>query len=152
MAPPAREGYRDPSAPIGVTSRFDADRMAGAWVVRGRMPPDAALGTVSFVALDATPIMETIDASGTEPRKTVWHGEQRQPGRYEFVTDDGSSRRDVVVIWVDEGHRTAAIGDPAGRFAWVLDRQPAGGTDRIRAARQILEFNGFDLGEMRMRP
>jgi apolipoprotein D and lipocalin family protein len=56
------------------------------------------------------------------------------------------------VLWVDDGFRTAAVGDPAGRFAWVLDRQPAGGADRIEAARRMLAFGGFDLSAMQMRP
>ena len=56
------------------------------------------------------------------------------------------------MVWVDEGYRTAAIGTPDGSFGWVLDRAASGGGDRITAAREILEFNGYDEGALRMRP
>jgi apolipoprotein D and lipocalin family protein len=42
-------------------------------------------------------------------------------------------------------------GEPKGRYAWVLDRSAEGGLDRIQAARAILEFNGYEAGEIALR-
>lgn len=47
------------------------------------------------------------------------------------------------VVWVDEGYRTLAVGTPSGAFGFVLDRA-GGGEDRLRAAAEILDFNGYD--------
>ncbi|WP_299295637.1 lipocalin [uncultured Tateyamaria sp.] len=152
VPPPETPSFRTQSAPIGVTTRFDGDRMSGDWFVRGALPGDETVQAVNFITLDALPTMVVSTNEGNGLRKTVWRGRERQSGRYEFRPDEGTVSRDLVVIWVDQGFRTAAIGDPAGRFAWVLDRAPTGGADRITAARKVLVFSGFDLSKMVTRP
>ena len=143
---------RDPAAPIGVISRFDAEAMSGDWIVRGRMPRDSSLRAVTFITLDTLPTMVATFGEGEIVRTRVYRGLKLQAGHYAFSTDDRGDQRDVVVVWVDEGFRTAAIGDPRGTFAWVLDRAPEGGVDRVAAARQVLEFSGFDLRSMQLFP
>ncbi|MEO0865588.1 MAG: lipocalin, partial [Pseudomonadota bacterium] len=150
--PAAEMSFRDPAASIGVTSRFDGERMGGDWFVRGQLPPGADVYAVNFITLDQLPTMVISRADGELLRSTVWRGIERQPGRYEFRADAGGAMRDLVVIWIDDDFRTAAIGEPAGGFAWVLDRNPTGGADRIAAARDVLEFSGFDLSSMETRP
>ncbi|WP_367117647.1 hypothetical protein [uncultured Roseovarius sp.] len=54
-------------------------------------------------------------------------------------------------MWIDDSGRTIALGEPDGRYAWVLDRSSKGGFDRIQAAREILEFNGYDAGQIALR-
>ena len=49
---------------------------------------------------------------------------------------------DWWVIWVDVGYRTLAIGTPSGRFGFILDRGAIPG-DRLNAAREIFDFNGY---------
>ncbi|OZA12383.1 MAG: hypothetical protein B7Y02_07410 [Rhodobacterales bacterium 17-64-5] len=49
---------------------------------------------------------------------------------------------------MDEGYRTLAIGTPDGSFGFVLDRGPAA-ADRMTAARQIFDFNGYDVSALR---
>jgi apolipoprotein D and lipocalin family protein len=56
------------------------------------------------------------------------------------------------VLWVDEGYRTAVVGVPSGRAGWILNRDPQIPADRLEAARQILDFNGYDLTQLRMTP
>ena len=48
------------------------------------------------------------------------------------------------VIWADHAHRTLVLATPGGDMAVVLDRGQIG-QDRLRAAREILDFNGFDV-------
>ena len=50
-----------------------------------------------------------------------------------------------------EGFRTAVIGSPEGGYGWILDRRATGGEDRITAAQEILDFNGYDLSALQMR-
>ena len=60
--------------------------------------------------------------------------------------EDGEA---LVVMWVDDGFRTAAVGGSGGQAAAIIDRAPTGGADRIAAAREILDFNGWDVSRLR---
>jgi apolipoprotein D and lipocalin family protein len=48
-------------------------------------------------------------------------------------------------MWMDADNRTAAIGTPGGSFGWIMDRKATGGDDRIQAAREIMEWQGYDM-------
>lgn len=154
-APPPDDGaLRDPNAPIGVTSRYDDARFGGAWQVRGAYPVDGDLVTVERLerAQEGAAWVLAAQPCPTCPvSQTTWVAEVDVPGADRLRSPTGAMRR-AVVIWVDEGFRTAAIADPDGQFAWILDRSATGGADRIEAARQILEFSGFDLATMQVRP
>jgi apolipoprotein D and lipocalin family protein len=52
------------------------------------------------------------------------------------------------VLWVDEGYRTAVVGQPNGRAGWILNRDPVIPEDRWIAAREVLDFNGYDLSRL----
>ena len=157
--PPSGDGaaFRNLTAPIGVTSRYDNARFAGVWHVRGAYPRDADLVEVQRLGADTDDVQWSLvsrdcpAAGACQRRDTRLQAEVDQPGADRLRTSDGTTYR-AVVLWVDEGFRTAAVGDPSGAFAWVLDRKPRGGADRITAARQLLEFSGFDLSAMEMRP
>ena len=53
------------------------------------------------------------------------------------------------VLWVDADYRTLAVGTPDGRFGFILNRDGALPPDRLAAAREILEWNGYDLARLR---
>ena len=68
-----------------------------------------------------------------------------------FFLDYIGQRRmseEVVVLWVDEGFRTAALAARNGRAAAIVDRKASGGADRIEAARVLLRKNGFDVTKL----
>ena len=130
-------GARDPSAPIWSSTRFEPARFAGDWVVRqavGAAPRQLAVTS-------ATPDGFGWLADGV-PRTARLTG----PGR--FVLDGKGAGRDVWVLWVDDDFRTAALGTPDGSLGWIIDRGATGGTDRIAAAREIMEFNGYDVSKL----
>ena len=56
---------------------------------------------------------------------------------------------DYWVLWTDEDYRTAVVGAPNGRSGWILNRTPDIRADRLDAARDVLEFNGYDLGRLK---
>ncbi|SFS68467.1 apolipoprotein D and lipocalin family protein [Sulfitobacter marinus] len=147
QGPKLTDGYRDPSALIGSTSRYDAARFKGAWVVRGSFDADAP-ATVAFVDSRGGPAFQFCDSDGA--CDDVWPATSTGQGRYALTGPDGETKT-FWVLWVDEGFRTAAVGNPAGDFGWILDRKPTGGADRIRAAQEILDFNGYDISQLRMR-
>jgi apolipoprotein D and lipocalin family protein len=47
------------------------------------------------------------------------------------------------VLWVDEGYRTAVVGQPNGRAGWVLNREPGDPAGPLDRAREVLDFNGY---------
>ena len=55
---------------------------------------------------------------------------------------------EVVVLWVDERFRTAALAARNGRAAVIVARKIDGGMDRIEAARVLLRKNGFDISQL----
>lgn len=136
--PPAEAmiGLRNPTVPLGGTSRFDADRFAGDWQTV------ACLGTC-----DPAQRFE-VATDGTYLRRAV--GQDRAfritaPG----ILRQSGGDQVLVVMWVDEGFRTAAIGDADGGWAAILNRSRSPAPDRIRAATEILDFNGWDTGKLR---
>ena len=65
------------------------------------------------------------------------------------VLRSAAPEQTLVVMWIDEGFRTAAIGDANGRWAAILDRSAKSSRDRIKAATEILDFNGWDISQLR---
>ena len=51
-------------------------------------------------------------------------------------------------MWVDEDFETAVIGTASGSFGAILDRDGAIPPDRLAAARDILEFYGWNVSLM----
>jgi len=146
--------YRNQTVPIGVTSRFDAAKFAGPWQVRQVLPAEEKFGELRLITDNkgtrlrvAANVCDGAGICGTFAEDLATTREGR--GRYIVTMPDGK-RRKLWVLWVDEGFRTAVIGNPAGTYAWVLDRSRTGGADRIKAAREILDFNGYDPRQLKV--
>ena len=146
--------YRDQSSAIGVTSRYDAAKFAGLWYVRAGFDPDIAKMAFRMIDTAEGPKMRLgvflCDAAGvcgdfSEDLEAVSQGK----GRFRVSMPDGRTR-DFWVLWVDEGFRTAVLGNKAGTFGWIIDRSTSGGADRIKAAREILDFNGYDVSKLKV--
>ena len=155
IPPPVPSGpsYRDQTAPIGITSRFDAKKFEGVWYVRAGFDP--ALGRMAFRMIDTAkgPAMR-LGAFVCDPAGVCGDFAEDLPvkrmakGRYSVRMPDGKTR-EFWVLWVDEGFRTAVLGNKTGDFGWIVDRSTKGGADRIKAAREILDFNGYDVSRLR---
>jgi apolipoprotein D and lipocalin family protein len=52
------------------------------------------------------------------------------------------------ILWVDADYRVAAVGTPSGAFGRILSRDPQPRPDLLRAAREVLEFNGYDVSRL----
>ena len=147
-APDTVQGLRDSKALIGATSRYDAERFKGPWLVRDSFGDGVA--QVALVETTQGPAFQLCSQVGCGDGGTLWLAQQQGQGRYVLSRPDGSTRT-LWVLWVDEGFRTAVVGNPAGDFGWILDRSASGGADRIAAAREILDFNGYDTDQLRIR-
>lgn len=137
QAPPPQAGFRDQTAPIGGTTRFDPARFAGDWYVVAAFRDVPA--SVQSYAYDPVSGLLT-GPSGRQFRAG-------DPGVLSPV-DPGTGER-LVVMWVDEGFRTAAIGHPSGNDAVILDRKPRAAPDRLAAAKDILGWYGWEITQLK---
>ena len=69
------------------------------------------------------------------------------PGRFAVGRGPWAGRQ-MWVLWMDSGARTALVATPEGDKVLVLDRHAQGGVDRVAAARVVMGWQGFDLAAM----
>ncbi|EPX80833.1 lipocalin family protein [Litoreibacter arenae] len=145
------DGFRDTNVVITSSTRFDFMRFAGDWMViesfeqtprevtvsRLTFKPEA--GGYRYISKAAISPLAADAEGGDWPFLTVG-----QFGRLSPEVGDP-----VWVIWVDEDHRTAALGTPSGRFGMIVNRTKSLRPDRLKAAREILAFNGYDITKLR---
>lgn len=151
QAPTPQATYRDADVPLGITTRGGIDAMQGAWVVRAAFPDSASIRTVTLGPRGDGKINVEIAQPGCEPDCHIlsgtWPAERIAQNRLRLLTDSAEDT-ELWVIWMDEGVRTAVVATPDGRAAFILDRKATGGQDRIKAAREILDFNGYDVTQL----
>lgn len=144
--------YRDTTVPITSSTRFDAARFAGTWLV--------------IESFDETPLPVTVNRLTFAPTETGYSYVESGPpsdldalvelsvppeltigafGRLSF----GADADPIWVLWVDEDHRTAVLGTPSGRFGRIINRTKSLRADRLQAARDVLAFNGYDISGLR---
>ncbi len=144
---------RNPTANIGSQADVVADDLAGVWslrqavagvwpVVQTRLQFAAQGPDLVLVADGVVCAQAGACPNGTRPilYREGLAGRFRAAGP---VPDNVPS--EIWVYWMDFDDRTMAIGNPNGDFVAILDRMETGGGDRITAAREILDWYGYDL-------
>lgn len=151
---------RDTGAPISSQVDVTAGRLAGTWAVRvawigePTLVPPYPNDDLQAHRLKIDPQGQALRLTGTEaiadsdlieltPFETTL--EQVAPGRFRETGGKVLRGANLWVLWMDADDRTAAIGTPDGTFGWIIDRNATGGGDRIRAAREIMEWRGYDM-------
>ncbi len=148
--------YRDTDAPIASKAVFEPARYLGQWYEVARYPVPFEAGCVGVTAeygLRADGLLSVLNIcrnpDGREKSRIAGTAEIVGPGRLKvrfpsvpFVAAD------YWVLWTDESYRTAVVGAPDGRSGWILNRDPVIPPDRLQAARDVLEFNGYDLSRL----
>lgn len=130
-------GYRDAGAQMTSVVGFEAARLAGTWhevAAIGRKP--GATWTVEARGQERLSVETSRDGAG--------QGRVIGPGRLRL----SQFSQPLWVLWVDADMRTVVLGTPDGSFAMILDRSKQVPTDRLRAAREVLAWNGYDLGAL----
>lgn len=147
--------FRDPSAQIASQTNVTANRMAADWVIRQRFAaPTAPRSGMSLAALPNGALhlsilgLRCVDDVCFEEETLVLFA-PTGPGRWTPVDPPaGLITQELWVMWMDFDDRTAAIGTPSGEFGWIMDKNPAGGADRITAARDIMDWFGYDVARL----
>lgn len=150
------EVYRDTTKPIASKAVFDPARYLGTWYEVARYPVFFERGCVGVTATygmndDGSISVLNIcrNPDGTIASQIEGAAEIVGPGRLKVSFPSvpfGAS--DYWVLWIDESYRTAVVGAPDGKSGWILNRTPQIPTDRLNAAREVLDFNGYDLSRL----
>ena len=131
--------YRDLSAPIAATTRFEPHRLAGDWWVRSEFSETpVATRQVTYDLLGGSGF-----AIGPKGGPLTRH-DLTEGARWKAA----GTHPEIWLLWVDTDYRTAAIGAPDGTIGMILDRASTGGNDRIKAAREILDWFGYDMTKL----
>ena len=153
--------YRDRDAPISSQADFDPERYQGLWYEIARFPVSFQEGCTAVTADYAVTepgelsVVNTCrDGAPDGPeRRIAGSAEVTGPGRLAVRFDSVPFvRAPYWVLWVDADYRTAVVGVPSGRAGWILNRDPAIPPDRLRAALEVLDFNGYDVSKIRPTP
>ena len=131
--------FRNPTATIAGTVRFDPGRFAGEWFIVARFTDDVDTRRVYLFDPLSGVMQEREGEEQRDYRVTA-------PGVLEQISPP--SGETLVVMWVDDGFRTAAVGTASGSRGVILDRRPGSSPDRLAAAREILDFNGWDTSRL----
>ena len=140
----AAGSFRQANAPIWSAAALDQARLAGDW--RQVAGLAGAPGGCRQGGLHIAPATNGLRLSGSlclngRVERVRALAREAGPGRLSVGGEEW------WVLWVDSGYRTLVLGTPSGRFGVILDR----GTipqDRLEAAREILDFNGYDTGAL----
>ncbi len=143
-------GYRKPGTDIWSNAVLEVPRLAGEWRQAADFAPRGA--SCAPGALTIRPVAD----GGLEVAGRLCLGGQSRaiagrltasgPGRFRPV-GPGFAGADAEwwVLWADTGYRSLVIGTPSGAFGFALDRGGAMPADRRNAAREILDWNGYDV-------
>jgi apolipoprotein D and lipocalin family protein len=144
--PPISGAFRAADAPIWSAAAFQPAQIAGHW--RQVAGFQAAGAGCAGEDIEFQPVGSGLQVRGNlclngAVRNVSGLAETIGPGRLQI-----KGQEDWWILWVDSGYRTLVIGTPSGRFGFILDRGaiPA---DRLTAAREVLDFNGYATGALR---
>lgn len=148
--------YRDTDAPIASKAVFDPARYVGLWYEVARFPvffENGCVGVTAEYGLRDDGLLSVLNicrnADGTERSRIAGTAEIVGPGRLKVrFPSVPFGAADYWVLWTDADYRTAVVGAPNGRSGWILNRTPDIPPDRLQAARDVLEFNGYDISRL----
>lgn len=150
---PAATGFRDPAVPIYSNAVLDLNRLRGDWVQVATFAPAAAgcapgAATIGGEA-GALDLSARLCLGGAELAASGALAETG-PGRLTPAQAGGVLAQPWWVIWADVDYRTLVIGTPSGDFGFILNRDGALPADRLTAAREVLDWNGYDLAQLQL--
>ncbi|MGO4907702.1 lipocalin family protein [Pseudorhodobacter sp. W20_MBD10_FR17] len=141
-------GYRKPDTQIYSNAVLENDRLVGQWVqVAEFAPHDAPACSKGGADISRSAaglaIVARLCLGGVS---TAFSGPLAVAGPGRFTPPVGEA---WWVVWADVGYRTLVIGTPSGRFGFILNRGGDLPGDRMHAAREVLDWNGYDLARLR---
>lgn len=149
-APNSVVGFRDPASPIYSNAVLTQARLIGQWA---QVADFATADTCRSGAVVITSRDGGLHADGrlcVAGVATPVKGPMMPAGPGRFAVSGISDP--WWVLWVDTDARTLVIGTPSGRFGFILNRTGGLPSDRLVAAKEVLDFNGYDPSRLRVFP
>lgn len=152
-APPPAGGFRDQAKPIYSNAVYDPGRITGDWVQVAAFAvgegPGCAPGRLQVGGSAAA--LTGAGALCLDGARLAFSGALAPvgPGRVRPASAEGVLAQDWWLLWVDADYRTLVVGTPSGDFGFILDRGANLPADRMAAAREVLDWNGYDLGQLK---
>lgn len=151
VPPSPTKAVRDTATPIYSNAQLDPSRMVGRWVQVADFAPKGsrcAPGGVDISPAEAAlKVVYRLCQSGRDIRG-AGAMQPAGPGRFAVPNQPGP----WWVLWADVDYRTLVIGTPSGQLGFILNRDGALPADRLAAAREILDWNGYDVTRLRVYP
>ena len=151
-APPARiEGFRS-KVPIYSNAVLDMTTITGRWTQvaafaadgRSCNPGGAEITrSGSGLAMSAKLCLNGSDLGYRGPLAITGPGRLTPTGKAPAPLN-----REWWVLWADVDLRTLVIGTPDGSFGFILNRGGPLPPDRLTAAREILDWNGYNTARL----
>ncbi len=144
-AVPDVAGFRAPGAAIYSNAVIAPADLAGQWtqVAGFAAGPGCAAGAVAIAPQGAALAMQGRLCLGGAIADVSGVYAVTGPGRIRL-----GDEAEWWVIWADTNLRTLAIGTPDGRFGFILNKGADLPGDRLRAAREIFDFNGYAVSRL----
>lgn len=151
-APMPGPSFRPHGGGIYSTAGLDPARIMGRWhEVAGFYDPareGCATGLTDVSAGSGGTLRFSIGACAGIGARTVSALPGDAAGRYRPALP-GRLGETWWVLWVGSDNDAMVIGTPSGRFGAILSRTPTLRPDLYEAARQVLDFNGYDLTRLK---
>ncbi|MGB3148356.1 MAG: lipocalin family protein [Paracoccaceae bacterium] len=146
-APQPGGPYRDGKVAISSTTAFDPAGFLGPWEQVAAFGPEAACGRLTEVwSQENGGLLVRAEACRAGQRHTAESPVRIVgPGR---LSRGGLTGREEWILWIDADQRVAAVGAPDGSFGRILARPGQARADLLEAARQVLDFNGYDISRL----
>ena len=142
------QSYRQSQTPIYSSAVFDQTRLTGRWdqvATFARGKPRCASGGANFVQKTSGLFVELALCAAQGKRKVSGAVQKSGPGRFRIA----GLNEELWVLWADGDYRTLVLGTPSGSLGFILNRGGAISGDRMVAAREILDWNGYDLAALK---
>lgn len=153
-APPPVTGLRDTGKPIYSNAVYDPARITGTWnqvaTFTAAADPGCPPGRVTIAGSAGALTHEADLCLGGTLSTSSGPLDITGPGRVRPERAVGALDAEWWLLWVDVDYRTLVVGNPAGSFGFILDRSTSLPVDRLAAAREVLDWNGYDLGKLRL--
>lgn len=147
VPPPSEAPFRPLKAPIYSNAVLDVARLAGDWRQVAGFGSAAGCGPGSAVIAGQPAQLRIRYALCQSGKMVTGSGAMVAvgPGRFAVPGQPGP----WWVLWADADYRTLVIGSPNGAVGFILNRG-AFAADRLVAARDILDWNGYDLHRLQV--
>ena len=152
---PTDLNFRDLGTPIYSNAVMKPDALEGDWTQVAAFtaqPGGCKPGKVRFGAPEggAVPVRADLCLSG---KRQGYDGRAALPAPGRLILEGAGTTALAApwwVIWADVDMRTLVIGTPSGAMGFILNRGGPLPADRLKAAREILEWNGYDLERLQV--